>query len=151
MCDLFECWLWYFIVWIKWREFWFVWFWFDWIRLSRDRGFSSSIHSILFFPWYFQENIPGVFNKSCAIHYESYRSVFPIWALGRFVNLHPDHYLSTRIAWSSARLRCNQVVLIKIVWCHEPGRTNQNFICRKKSSGNTRNLWGTPEILGEPQ
>ncbi|XP_013417878.1 lanosterol synthase-like [Lingula anatina] len=31
-----------------------------------------------------QENISGVFNKSCAISYTSYRNVFPIWTLGRF-------------------------------------------------------------------
>uniref|UniRef100_A0A674P5R5 Terpene cyclase/mutase family member n=1 Tax=Takifugu rubripes TaxID=31033 RepID=A0A674P5R5_TAKRU len=30
-----------------------------------------------------QENIAGVFNKSCAISYTSYRNVFPIWTLGR--------------------------------------------------------------------
>ncbi|GFO36173.1 terpene cyclase/mutase family member, partial [Plakobranchus ocellatus] len=35
-----------------------------------------------------QENIPGVFNKSCAISYTSYRNVFPIWTLGRFAHLH---------------------------------------------------------------
>lgn len=41
-----------------------------------------------------QENIMGVFNKSCAIHYDSYRNVFPIWALGRFSRLFPDHPLA---------------------------------------------------------
>uniref|UniRef100_A0A8C8RZA0 Terpene cyclase/mutase family member n=1 Tax=Pelusios castaneus TaxID=367368 RepID=A0A8C8RZA0_9SAUR len=37
-----------------------------------------------------QENISGVFNKSCAIHYGSYRNIFPIWALGRFARLLSD-------------------------------------------------------------
>lgn len=37
-----------------------------------------------------QENISGVFNKSCAISYTSYRNVFPIWALGRFSQLYPE-------------------------------------------------------------
>lgn len=27
------------------------------------------------------EHIAGVFNKTCSIHYDSYRSVFPLWAL----------------------------------------------------------------------
>ena len=39
----------------------------------------------------------GVFNKSCAIHYESYRNVFPMWALGRFAQLFPDHTLRSSV------------------------------------------------------
>jgi len=31
-----------------------------------------------------QENISGVFNKSCGITYTAYRNVFPIWALARY-------------------------------------------------------------------
>ncbi|XP_008143861.2 lanosterol synthase [Eptesicus fuscus] len=41
-----------------------------------------------------QENISGVFNKSCAISYTSYRNVFPIWALGRFSCLYPKSALA---------------------------------------------------------
>nr|DBA19921.1 TPA: hypothetical protein GDO54_015677 [Pyxicephalus adspersus] len=41
-----------------------------------------------------QENISGVFNKSCAISYTSYRNVFPIWTLGRFSRLHPSSPLA---------------------------------------------------------
>ncbi|XP_060088070.1 lanosterol synthase [Heteronotia binoei] len=41
-----------------------------------------------------QENISGVFNKTCAISYTSYRNVFPIWALGRFSHLHPSSPLA---------------------------------------------------------
>lgn len=41
-----------------------------------------------------QENISGVFNKSCAISYTSYRNVFPVWALGRFSRLHPESALA---------------------------------------------------------
>lgn len=37
-----------------------------------------------------QEDIKGVFNKTCAITYTSYRNVFPIWTLGRFARLYPD-------------------------------------------------------------
>uniref|UniRef100_A0A8C6MPR7 Terpene cyclase/mutase family member n=2 Tax=Mus spicilegus TaxID=10103 RepID=A0A8C6MPR7_MUSSI len=44
-----------------------------------------------------QENISGVFNKSCAISYTSYRNIFPIWALGRFSNLYPDNSLAGHI------------------------------------------------------
>ncbi|CAG5120086.1 unnamed protein product, partial [Candidula unifasciata] len=40
-----------------------------------------------------QENISGVFNKSCAISYTSYRNIFPIWALGRFASMHPESLL----------------------------------------------------------
>ncbi|XP_005089657.1 lanosterol synthase [Aplysia californica] len=40
-----------------------------------------------------QENISGVFNKSCAISYTSYRNVFPIWTLGRFANYYPQSSL----------------------------------------------------------
>nr|KAG5686212.1 hypothetical protein BaRGS_005557 [Batillaria attramentaria] len=41
-----------------------------------------------------QENISGVFNKSCAISYTNYRNVFPIWALGRFISLYPHSSLT---------------------------------------------------------
>ncbi|XP_039336368.1 lanosterol synthase [Saimiri boliviensis] len=41
-----------------------------------------------------QENISGVFNKSCAISYTSYRNIFPIWALGRFSQLYPERALA---------------------------------------------------------
>ena len=37
-----------------------------------------------------QEGIKGVFNKTCAITYTSYRNVFPIWTLGRFDRLYKD-------------------------------------------------------------
>jgi lanosterol synthase len=32
-----------------------------------------------------QENISGVFNHNCMISYTSYRNVFPIWVLGRYM------------------------------------------------------------------
>ncbi|XP_049585016.1 lanosterol synthase [Syngnathus scovelli] len=44
-----------------------------------------------------QENISGVFNKSCAISYTSYRNVFPIWTLGRFASLNPGSSLSGKV------------------------------------------------------
>lgn len=44
-----------------------------------------------------QENIAGVFNKSCAISYTSYRNVFPIWTLGRFSNLYPHSPLAGKV------------------------------------------------------
>ncbi|XP_043916484.1 lanosterol synthase isoform X1 [Protopterus annectens] len=44
-----------------------------------------------------QENIAGVFNKSCAISYSSYKNVFPIWTLGQFANLHPSSTLAGRL------------------------------------------------------
>ena len=33
-----------------------------------------------------QEGIAGVFNRACGITYTQYRSVFPLWALGRWAN-----------------------------------------------------------------
>ncbi|XP_044888607.1 lanosterol synthase-like isoform X2 [Mauremys mutica] len=50
-----------------------------------------------------QENISGLFNKSCAISYTSYRNVFPIWALGRFARLHPGSALAGKLQPRSLR------------------------------------------------
>lgn len=50
-----------------------------------------------FFLFFSQENISGVFNKSCAISYTSYRNVFPIWTLGRFSALHPRSPLAGKV------------------------------------------------------
>ncbi|KAM9009819.1 lanosterol synthase [Ara ararauna] len=44
-----------------------------------------------------QENIAGVFNKSCAISYTAYCNVFPIWTLGRFCRLHPNSTLAGKL------------------------------------------------------
>ncbi|XP_037685834.1 lanosterol synthase isoform X3 [Choloepus didactylus] len=44
-----------------------------------------------------QENLSGVFNKSCAISYTSYRNVYPIWTLGRFSHLHPESTLAGHV------------------------------------------------------
>ncbi|KAM4731330.1 sterile alpha motif domain-containing protein 9-like [Anableps anableps] len=44
-----------------------------------------------------QENISGVFNKSCAISYTSYRNVFPVWTLGRFSRLYPSSPLAGKL------------------------------------------------------
>ncbi|XP_039030288.1 cycloartenol synthase-like [Hibiscus syriacus] len=33
-----------------------------------------------------QQEIIGVFNKNCIISYSSYRNIFPIWALGEYLN-----------------------------------------------------------------
>ncbi|CAM9278726.1 unnamed protein product [Lampetra planeri] len=44
-----------------------------------------------------QENIAGVFNKTCAISYTSYRNVFPVWALGRFAQLYPSSVLAGKV------------------------------------------------------
>lgn len=34
-----------------------------------------------------QQEIIGVFNKNCMISYSAYRNVFPVWALGEYLNL----------------------------------------------------------------
>jgi len=31
-----------------------------------------------------QEDVTGVFNKTCAISYTNYRNIFPLWALGMY-------------------------------------------------------------------
>lgn len=49
-----------------------------------------------------QENISGVFNKSCAISYTAYRNVFPIWTLGRFCQLHPNSPLAGKLQCGSS-------------------------------------------------
>ncbi|XP_034995512.2 lanosterol synthase isoform X1 [Zootoca vivipara] len=54
---------------------------------------SSAIH----------ENISGVFNKTCAISYTSYRNVFPIWTLGRFSRLYPAHPLAGKLLTEALR------------------------------------------------
>ena len=41
-----------------------------------------------------QEMTNGVFNKTCAILYTSYRNIFTMWTLGRFINLYPDNKLA---------------------------------------------------------
>ena len=62
---------------------------------SRFRELSSHlVEPLCLFPVSFQDNIAGVFNKSCAISYTSYRNIFPIWALGRFSRLHPESALA---------------------------------------------------------
>jgi lanosterol synthase len=32
-----------------------------------------------------REQLAGVFNRNCAINYDNYRFIFPLWALGRYV------------------------------------------------------------------
>ena len=41
-----------------------------------------------------QEMTNGVFNKTCAILYTSYRNIFTMWTLGRFIKLYPDNKLA---------------------------------------------------------
>uniref|UniRef100_A0A8C2ZNF7 Terpene cyclase/mutase family member n=1 Tax=Cyclopterus lumpus TaxID=8103 RepID=A0A8C2ZNF7_CYCLU len=43
------------------------------------------------------QNISGVFNKSCAISYTSYRNVFTVWTLGRFSTLYPGSPLAGKV------------------------------------------------------
>uniref|UniRef100_A0A8D2Q541 Terpene cyclase/mutase family member n=1 Tax=Varanus komodoensis TaxID=61221 RepID=A0A8D2Q541_VARKO len=54
-----------------------------------ERGISVLIDKQLPNGDWPQGNTAGVFNKTCAISYTSYRNVFPIWALGRFSHLYP--------------------------------------------------------------
>ncbi|KAK9537898.1 hypothetical protein VZT92_005473 [Zoarces viviparus] len=59
-------------------------------RRAIERGVQLLIDSQLPNGDWPQENIAGVFNKSCAISYTSYRNVFTVWTLGRFSTLYPS-------------------------------------------------------------
>lgn len=37
-----------------------------------------------------QEGISGVFNQNCMITYTSYRNIFPLWAIGRYLKIHSN-------------------------------------------------------------
>uniref|UniRef100_A0A3Q4HR07 Lanosterol synthase (2,3-oxidosqualene-lanosterol cyclase) n=1 Tax=Neolamprologus brichardi TaxID=32507 RepID=A0A3Q4HR07_NEOBR len=64
---------------------------------SIERGVQMLIDKQLSSGDWPQENIAGVFNKSCAISYTSYRNVFPIWTLGRFSRLYPTSGLAGKV------------------------------------------------------
>uniref|UniRef100_A0A669CQH1 Terpene cyclase/mutase family member n=1 Tax=Oreochromis niloticus TaxID=8128 RepID=A0A669CQH1_ORENI len=66
-------------------------------RKSIERGVQMLIDEQLPNGDWPQENIAGVFNKSCAISYTSYRNVFPIWTLGRFSRLYPTSGLAGKV------------------------------------------------------
>ncbi|KAG7258613.1 hypothetical protein CRUP_036331, partial [Coryphaenoides rupestris] len=66
-------------------------------RWSIERGVQLLIDRQLSNGDWPQENISGVFNKSCAISYTSYRNVFPVWALGRFSTLYPSSPLAGKV------------------------------------------------------
>ncbi|KAL3970257.1 acylglycerol lipase [Sarotherodon galilaeus] len=66
-------------------------------RKSIERGIQMLIEKQLPNGDWPQENIAGVFNKSCAISYTSYRNVFPIWTLGRFSRLYPSSRLAGKV------------------------------------------------------
>lgn len=42
---------------------------------------------------YPSENIAGVFNKTCAITYDNYLKIFPVWALSAYLKSHPSNHL----------------------------------------------------------
>lgn len=46
-----------------------------------------------------QQEIVGVFNKNCMISYSAYRNIFPIWALGEYLNrvLQPSRNILTTL------------------------------------------------------
>uniref|UniRef100_A0A3Q2PB37 Terpene cyclase/mutase family member n=1 Tax=Fundulus heteroclitus TaxID=8078 RepID=A0A3Q2PB37_FUNHE len=66
-------------------------------RRAVERGVQLLVDKQLLNGDWPQENISGVFNKSCAISYTSYRNVFPIWTLGRFSRLHPSSPLAGKL------------------------------------------------------
>lgn len=56
-------------------------------RASIDRGIDLLRHRQQENGDWPQENISGVFNHNCMITYTSYRNVFPIWALSRYLRM----------------------------------------------------------------
>uniref|UniRef100_A0A8D2LCI4 Terpene cyclase/mutase family member n=1 Tax=Varanus komodoensis TaxID=61221 RepID=A0A8D2LCI4_VARKO len=67
-----------------------------------ERGISVLIDKQLPNGDWPQGNTAGVFNKTCAISYTSYRNVFPIWALGRFSHLYPGSPVANKNeCWNS--------------------------------------------------
>ncbi|XP_064599660.1 lanosterol synthase-like [Liolophura sinensis] len=42
------------------------------------------------------DSVPGTFNRTCTLTYVNYKNIFPIWALGRFCKLYPDHPLAAK-------------------------------------------------------
>jgi len=53
-------------------------------RSAVDRGIAFLMERQLANGDWKQESISGVFNGNCSISYESYKNIFPIWALGRY-------------------------------------------------------------------
>ncbi|XP_037542212.1 lanosterol synthase-like isoform X1 [Nematolebias whitei] len=66
-------------------------------QLAIERGVQLLVEKQLLNGDWPQENIAGVFNKSCAISYTSYRNVFPVWTLGRFSRLYPSSPLAGKL------------------------------------------------------
>ncbi|XP_047457490.1 lanosterol synthase-like [Mugil cephalus] len=66
-------------------------------RRAIERGVQGLIHKQLPNGDWPQENVAGVFNKTCAVSYSSYRNVFPIWTLGRFTTLYPTSLLAGKV------------------------------------------------------
>ncbi len=51
---------------------------------SVERGIDFLLQRQLSDGTWPEETIAGVFNKTCAVHYDNYRKVFPLWALGYY-------------------------------------------------------------------
>ncbi|KAF7243648.1 Lanosterol synthase [Varanus komodoensis] len=68
-----------------------------------ERGISVLIDKQLPNGDWPQGNTAGVFNKTCAISYTSYRNVFPIWALGRFSHLYPGSPVASKLSTEALR------------------------------------------------
>lgn len=55
-------------------------------RAIIDKGISYLLNQQLSTGEWPQQSISGVFNKTCMISYSAYRNIFPLWALGTYVN-----------------------------------------------------------------
>lgn len=55
-------------------------------RKQIDKGITFLLENQLASGEWPQQSISGVFNKTCMISYSAYRNIFPLWALGRYIN-----------------------------------------------------------------
>ena len=57
-------------------------------RSAIDRGLSFLLSRQQADGSYPNERIAGVFNRTCAIHYDNYLKIFPAWVFGRYASLY---------------------------------------------------------------
>ena len=56
-------------------------------EMELERGVNFLVKNQLVDGDWEEEDVKGVFNKSCAIVYSSYKNIFPIWALSKWIKL----------------------------------------------------------------
>lgn len=67
-------------------------------RSAIDRGLTFLCSRQQVDGSYPNERIAGVFNRTCAIHYDNYLKIFPTWVFGRYASLYGTHKPGQRSA-----------------------------------------------------